>query len=108
MPKQPETVFKEKVQADCDTLVNVWYFKTQERAIRGILDIIMCLNGWFIAIELKTESGDTEPLQDYNIFKIQKKGRGIAFVATPSTWQKQFEKLQFIDKLTPILPIPLF
>lgn len=46
----------------------------------GIPDIIACLNGTYIAIEVKAKDKDATELQKYNIDKINKAG-GIAFVA---------------------------
>ena len=46
----------------------------------GIPDIVACLNGNFIAIEVKTEAGIVSKLQEYNINRIKEAG-GIAFVA---------------------------
>lgn len=46
----------------------------------GILDLTLCLNGWFISIEIKNEKGVVSPQQKVHIRNIIKAG-GIAFVA---------------------------
>lgn len=63
----------------------IWHVKVwgggMQRA--GIPDILACVNGWFVAIELKTEIGRTSPLQDYNLDGIRK-SNGHALVLRPS------------------------
>lgn len=46
----------------------------------GVPDIIACLNGRFVGIEVKRPGGVISPLQQYNIDEIHKSG-GVAFVA---------------------------
>ena len=45
----------------------------------GIPDIIFCIDGRFIAMEVKTQKGKTTPLQNAAIRKIHSSG-GFAFV----------------------------
>lgn len=45
----------------------------------GIPDIIVCIDGRFIALEVKTQKGKTTPLQNTAIRKIHSSG-GFAFV----------------------------
>lgn len=45
----------------------------------GIPDIIVCIDGRFIALEVKTQKGKTTPLQNATIRKIRSSG-GFAFV----------------------------
>ncbi len=45
----------------------------------GIPDIIACIHGRFIALEVKTQKGKTTPLQEAAIRKIRSSG-GFAFV----------------------------
>lgn len=101
--KKKETRFKEKVQADLKSLSNIWFFKSDERAVRGILDVIMCLNSFFVALELKadedTPAKNHEVLQEYNANKIRTKAKGLAFKVTPATWPSIFKVLQGIDRM---------
>lgn len=70
----------------------------------GVPDIVACINGYFIAIELKTETGRVSKLQEYNLEDIRRAG-GAAMVLRPAgfenfkrfirevmTWPKPFEK----------------
>lgn len=98
MAKNLETLFKERIQTKLSTLKNIWFYKSQEVAVRGIPDIIMCLNGFFIALELKRDAKATiDALQIYNIHRINKKGKGTAFVVHPENWPRIFEKLKILD-----------
>jgi Holliday junction resolvase len=49
----------------------------------GVPDILACVNGQFVAIELKTETGRLSKLQEYNLAKIKESG-GQALVLRPS------------------------
>ena len=60
----------------------------------GTLDTVACCKGLFIAIETKTEIGETSKLQDYNV-KMVHKAEGIAFVARSVQDVKDyFEKIK--------------
>ena len=93
MPKKPETKFKEKIKPLLDALPNTWFVKIQQVAIRGIPDYVMCVNGNFVALELKP-SEDIEPdeLQKYNLQKI-KHANGLAMVVFPENWDKVYDVL---------------
>jgi len=64
----------------------VWYVKYWgggRFTKAGIPDLLCCVNGRFVAIELKTETGKASKLQEYHIKKIQESG-GQAIVLRPS------------------------
>lgn len=46
----------------------------------GIPDLTLCLNGWFIGIEVKNQKGIVSDVQKIHLRNINKAG-GIAFVA---------------------------
>ncbi len=58
----------------------------------GIPDLILCLKGKFVAIELKNEDGKPSALQLYNIEKIKQSG-GQAFILRPSEFEKFKEEV---------------
>lgn len=58
----------------------------------GIPDIIICLKGKFVALELKTEIGKPSALQNYNIAKIKQSG-GQAYILRPSQFEKWKEEI---------------
>lgn len=53
----------------------------------GTPDILACVNGYFLAIEVKADNGKPSELQLVKIDAIRKAG-GFAFVAYPSGWQR--------------------
>ena len=59
--------------------IGAYIVKVIKATKAGVPDIIACLNGRFIALEVKTPKGRPSELQLYNIEKIQKAG-GIAGV----------------------------
>lgn len=56
-----------------------WVVKTIATNKGGTPDVIACLNGFFIAIEVKKPGGTPSPLQLAQIIKIHE-ANGIAFV----------------------------
>lgn len=99
---QPETLFKKKVQKDLDKLPNTWHFKADNRALRGIPDMILCVNGLFIGIELKkdmagmTNNAPRHKLQRWVRTEIRTKGKGISFVAYPEIWPDILAKIKLL------------
>jgi Holliday junction resolvase len=53
----------------------------------GTPDILACVNGYFLAIEVKAQNGKPSELQLAKIEQIRKAG-GFAYVAYPSGWDK--------------------
>lgn len=90
-----ETKFKEKILVRLREIPNSWVVKVQQVAIRGTPDILMCVNGHFVAIELKTDDGEADELQIYTLDRIRKAG-GHTFVMTP---RNSFLTLKAIKEL---------
>lgn len=95
MSKQPETLFKERVQKRLthEFKDTIYHQKIQQRAIRGTLDLFICLRGWFINWELKTDDGELDSLQAYEMERVRRAG-GIAMVVRPATFEKSIEFLK--------------
>ncbi len=91
-----EKTFEEKVKKHLKEQ-NIWCLKTWGNAIQraGVPDLITCINGYFVGIELKSAHGRASKLQLWNIKKIRDCG-GFAFVLYPSGYEK-FKK--FVDDL---------
>lgn len=86
MAKQPESVLKERVLADLRQLPRTWKVKVQQVAVRGTPDILACIGGHFVAIELKRdEKQKLEKLQEHEMEKIKKAG-GRAYLVHPLNW----------------------
>lgn len=84
---QKETAFKKRAQRDLRTIPGIWFFKTQEVCVRGIPDLIICLRGLFIAIELKKDEKSKPTELQKHILGLIEKAQGLAFVATPENWE---------------------
>lgn len=100
MPKKPETLFQEKVMRDLRTVKSAFYFKKQAGSIRGLPDIILCVGGFFCALELKVGENQADPLQYHTIQSINRSG-GYAKVVWPETWPTVLKHLQTISKEYP-------
>lgn len=53
----------------------------------GTPDILACINGYFLAIEVKAQTGKPSELQLIKINDIRKAG-GFAYVVYPSGWKR--------------------
>ena len=53
----------------------------------GTPDLLCCINGHFVAIEVKAQNGEPSELQLQKIKAIKKAG-GFAYVVYPSGWDK--------------------
>lgn len=96
MSEQPETRFKKQIRPQLDALPNSWWFKTQLVALIGIPDIIGCLNGRFVALELKKdEKSLPSKMQLHVLNRIQAAG-GIGVVVTPGSWDFTYQMLRFL------------
>jgi len=59
----------------------------------GIPDLLICVNGYFVAVEVKGDKGKPSELQRYNIGKIKKAG-GVAMILYPKDFE-EFKQLIF-------------
>jgi hypothetical protein len=88
MAKKPETLFKERVLPILRALPRSWWFKVDLISLRGIPDIIGCVNGQFVALELKKDSrSHADPLQGWVMRKILAAG-GWAQEVNPESWDQ--------------------
>lgn len=78
-----EKDFENKVK-ECLREQAAWFVKTWSNGIQreGIPDILACVNGYFVGIEVKAEKGHPSDLQLRNVRKIREAG-GLAFVLYP-------------------------
>ena len=95
---QKETRIKIKVLARLRSYnPKVWYTKVQQKSKRGDPDILMCVNGIFVAWELKTTTGKLSKLQLHALRQVSLAG-GVARVVNPENIDKAFEELEWIIK----------
>ena len=66
-----------------------WVLKTWSNGVQrqGIPDLLVCCNGFFVAVELKAEKGRPSDLQLWNIEEIRK-ADGIAIVLYPDKFEQ--------------------
>jgi Holliday junction resolvase len=64
-----------------------WYVKyfANRNTRAGVPDILACVNGYFVAIEVKAENGKPSELQKWNVEQIQK-SRGYAVIIYPNQY----------------------
>lgn len=93
----PEKIFERRVRAYIEHSGGwqVKYFANRMTKA-GIPDILACIGGYFVAIEVKSDTGSPSDLQLQKIREIRKAG-GFAFVLYPSGWKKFCD---FIQDLT--------
>ena len=69
----------------------------QQVAIVADADIICCIRGLFVWLEIKKEGEDGTRLQRYKAEKIRKKGGGIAIEVKPENWNLVKKFLNQLD-----------
>ena len=93
-----ETSFrKNKVIPFLKTLNRAVYFPIQQKTIRGDADFILCCQGFFVWLELKTDEGAPDPLQVYKASCVTQTG-GISLIAKPDNWELVKNFLSLLDK----------
>lgn len=83
--KQSEKTIENQIKRYLDKLESdgkAWHMKIHGSMFQkaGVPDIIACINGRFVGIEVKRPGGIVSEVQKYHIEKINKSG-GAAFVA---------------------------
>lgn len=87
-----EKEFENKVKAFLKDQ-GCWVLKTWSNGVqrKGVPDLLVCCNGYFLGVELKAENGHPSELQLWNIEKIHEAG-GFAIVLYP----KDFERFKMV------------
>lgn len=95
-----EKAFENKIKAYLKTLPKTWFVKIWGGGfqIAGIPDIIACVNGRFVGIEVKAENGRPSPLQVDKIASINASG-GYGVIVKPSEWDTLRAKLDEIARI---------
>jgi hypothetical protein len=94
-PNVSEAAFTKKVKSFLDNLPLTWYYKVFGGGMQkaGIPDIIACVNGHFVALELKSDIGRASELQKRNV-RLINKSNGIAMIVHPNQFQDLKETLR--------------
>lgn len=87
-----EKAFENKIKAYLKQQ-GAWHVKYFANAYTrsGVPDLICCVNGKFLAIEVKAEHGRVSELQNYQIEQIKKSG-GKALIVYPKDFE-EFKKI---------------
>lgn len=87
-----EKRFEAKIKKYLDG-IGAWHVKYHGSAMSaiGIPDLLICLNGFFIAIEVKASRGKPSELQKYHVLKINEAG-GIGIILYPEGFE-DFKKI---------------
>lgn len=93
MSKQPETIFKDKFRKELEAIPYSWWVKVSLPSLLGIPDMLGCVRGKFVAIELKkSEKEKPTEMQLYHLKTIADCG-GYACVAYPQAADKILKDL---------------
>lgn len=93
MSQKPETVFQRRVLDRLRTIPDSWWEKIAQVSIRGTPDIIGCVRGHFVALELKrAPNAKIDQLQLHKLDKIEEAG-GLALVVNPENFEEVFKRL---------------
>lgn len=92
-----EKQYENKIKAYLKQLPRTWFFKHWGGGLApaGIPDIIACVNGRFVGIEVKAENGRPSPLQVDKIAEINTSG-GYGVITYPSDWERLRAELDTI------------
>lgn len=84
----PEKIFETKIKEFLSEH-NIWHVKyfANRNTKSGIPDILACVNGYFVAIEVKAQGGTVKELQKYHLGKIRESG-GFGYVVYPSGFEE--------------------
>lgn len=100
-----ESIFQAGVKKFLDTLPYTSYIKVQQQAINGNPDIVACIRGYSVHMELKRAGGRAEPLQ-IHLLKRHRDACGFSFVLSPNNrdvvynWLKDLAETGIPDSAT--------
>lgn len=77
---KPETYLRRKILLMLrNEFPQAWVYHPADRFVSGVPDFLICLRGFFVAMEVKTSTGHVSKLQRFTLDKITG-ARGIAVV----------------------------
>jgi hypothetical protein len=78
-------------------LKNTFFLPVQQMAISGSPDYLLCVNGRYVALELKGDDGIVSKLQAHTLEKMRRTG-AVTFVAMPKNWDEIKSKLLLLSE----------
>ena len=103
MAQKPETRFKERILPILRRLPLTYVEKIQQKAKRGTLDLILSVNGWYVALELKVH-GELDLMQKRTIARTRS-SNGFAIETTPENFPTVLKFLKILIKSSHSQPI---
>jgi hypothetical protein len=95
---KPETAFRQnRVVPFLNSLLHTAVFPIQQLAISGDPDFLLCMQGRFVALEIKDRGEVPRPLQQYKLDQVVRT-RGVALVADPDNWEQIKSVLSQYDR----------
>ncbi|ASN68335.1 putative VRR-NUC domain-containing protein [uncultured Caudovirales phage] len=87
-----EKTFENEIKKFLNSIPNTWFYKNWSGPYSksGIPDIIACVNGQFVAIEVKAANGRASELQKRNI-RLIRESKGLGYILYPKDFE-QFKK----------------
>jgi hypothetical protein len=81
--QKPETSFRKKVVQALKTFPKTYIISISQRSIRGTPDLLVCIQGHFVALEIKSSlKASISELQRHALQKILE-AEGVAFIIAP-------------------------
>ena len=97
MAQTKEGKFYSKVREDIKKMPSTKITKIQQVGRVGDMDIVLCVNGHYVEIEMKKD-GKTcpEPLQMWSLQEANR-CRGYGFIAFPAVWDELYKLLLWMS-----------
>ena len=75
-----------------------WFVKFFANAYTksGIPDLLVCCNGYFVAVEVKAPNGKPSELQKYNIKRINSEAHGFGVILYPDDFDDFKNMIEFL------------
>lgn len=84
---KPETKFRNyTVIPFLENLKRCKVFSVQQLALVGDPDLVICLNSFFVALEIKASGEAPRPIQEFKLSEVRKSG-GAALAVSPDNWE---------------------
>ena len=94
MSNNLERIFRQKVVKWLEDLPNTVVLPVHQLTIHGTPDLLCCIAGKFVALELKASiKANRRKKQVHILEKINTKGLGSGFFVYPENWDEIKEKL---------------
>lgn len=91
-----ETAFKKKLIPLLKAIPKSWWTKVNQVSKRGDPDFLGCVNGCFVALELKRDSKQKPTALQERSFRKISEAYGVVYLVTPENHTNVLDILHFI------------